>query len=103
LLVEKGKDLLYDQEFYKKMDEMFEKMFNFKEWGGILWHIHKKGYLTVKHFMLFSIKNYFKNKYFGMQTQIANYFIINYPWFFLLTALYCIVWENRMTKDWMYG
>jgi len=31
LLVEKGKDLLYDQEFYKKMDEMFEKMFNFKE------------------------------------------------------------------------
>jgi len=36
LLAEKGKDLLYDQEFCKKMDEMFKKMFNFKEWGGIL-------------------------------------------------------------------
>ena len=41
--------------------------------------LQNKGSLTVKHFMLFSIKNYFKNKDFGMQTQITNYFIINYP------------------------
>ena len=37
-----------------------------------------QGSLTVKHFMLFSIKNCFKNKHFGMQTQIANYFVIKY-------------------------